>query len=123
MLVTSAKTRYLPRSVLKAYKHHLLLLSLEAYEVGVDGCVSQRRKLSLREVKSLAQGHRGDKWPGEERASSAELPDQVYATKMRAERQGDSLNHLAKITTKPCPGGLREGNRALGRMSGQLCVL
>lgn len=54
----------------------------------------------------------------------AELPDQVYATKMRAEMQVDNLNCLEKTQTiKSCEGGFQEYNRALDLGAGQLCLL
>lgn len=54
----SPGTHHLPSSVLKASAHDLCLLSFQPYEVGADDPISQSRKLSLREVKSLAQGQR-----------------------------------------------------------------
>lgn len=83
-----------------------------------------QRKLSLREMKSLAQGHRGDKGQSTEGTRSAELPGQVYATKMRAEMQVDNLNCLEKTQTiNSCEGRYQEYNRALHLGVGQLCLL
>lgn len=62
----------------------------------MDDFVSQRRKLSLREMKSLAQGHRGDKGQNRVRIRSAEL--QAYAA-MRAGLQTDSPNCVEKTST------------------------
>lgn len=53
----------------------------------------------------------------------AELPDQVYVTKMRAEMQVDNLNCLEKTQTiKSCEGGFQDYNRALDLGAGQLCL-
>lgn len=61
----SPKICHLLNSVLKTYEHYLFT-SLQPYEVGADDLVSQRRKLSLKEVKSQAQDHRNDQWQSQQ---------------------------------------------------------